>query len=82
MAEMVDPMSEWQPIETAPRDGSKMLLCVAGFEPAVGRYDRQRGMFDYLQEEDMPDDAAWQRCLESNPRWDVTHWMPLPAPPK
>jgi len=77
---------EWQPIETAPRDGTLVLLygpCewdkyVTKDSPKiiiVGFYDE----YDYS--EDSP--FAWL-SYTSNPYQDrilATHWLPLPNPP-
>lgn len=68
---------EWQPIETAPKDGTPVLLTIAGrpLEPdedahcAVGRWSD-----DAWGEED------W--CMDAGDFWSgATHWMPLPEPP-
>jgi hypothetical protein len=86
-------MSEWQPIETAPKDGSYILL--TGGEP------------DYLWDGERPEPpvlvCVWQepRPTKANilpdAEWRIacaweggfyngylnpTHWMPLPTPPK
>lgn len=67
-------MSEWKPIETAPKDGTRVLLGRAdeGWT-TVGSFDDER-------------DEWW----ESNTNWDdfngapiyPTHWQPLPEPPQ
>lgn len=68
-------MSEWQPIETAPRDGTQILVC---FVPDMGRaimvveYDPDR------EGEGYPWVAAESAAYHKNA---VTHWQPLPAPP-
>lgn len=56
----------WQPIETAPRDGTKLLLCaVRGDEIAMCF-----GLAgDYVP---VGDGATFRKA---------THWMPLPPPP-
>lgn len=59
-------MNEWQPIETAPKDGSKVLILeLDSVHDAV-----------YLSRKDIwvsPDGAYG---------YDPTHWMPMPDPPK
>ena len=71
-------MTEWQPIETAPKDGTEVLLW--------GRYwSDSQGLFS------RPHVGSYVENLE---RWQVgvshhdyrfrvrpTHWMPLPPPP-
>lgn len=62
--------SGWQPIETAPTDGTEVLLCIAGeHEP-------------HLYHAEWRDD---QWCIEwtdgTNPIYGATHWQPLPDPP-
>lgn len=67
-------MSEWQPIETAPKDGSR-ILCVcmhvaAGCEQFLGRME-----VDHW-------DASRKGFGEFNKfYWPATHWQPLPKPP-
>lgn len=72
-------MSEWQPIETAPKDatyhvrglwvhrsdtGERLCWeCVAGYIDEYGDFVDHGG------------DAPWRAD-------DYTHWMPLPEPPK
>lgn len=61
----------WQPIETAPRDGTRFLA----FSP----FGSQR--MDIVSWNDEADSwadfsGAWW------PGGDLTHWQPLPAPPK
>ena len=75
-------MTEWQPIETAPRDGTRILAFLPGTNPEDDFHAPEDVMivswdehcehgFGWLidQEENL---AAW--C---NP----THWMPLPSAP-
>jgi hypothetical protein len=64
-------MSEWQPIETAPKDGTPVFIAWAGtnFHPMVAH--AEDGVWGYL----MPDLAFYHA---SRP---PTHWMPLPPPP-
>jgi hypothetical protein len=62
-------MTDWQPIETAPRGEDNEFL---GFD---GRgVDRT---WEGWTEDDAP---VYVR--QDWVRWHPTHWMPLPAPPK
>lgn len=60
---------KWQPIETAPKDGTRVLLGGTfygdAWEMMTGFYQDGIGL--------KTDGAAGD--------WIVTHWMPLPAPP-
>jgi hypothetical protein len=66
---------EWQPIETAPRDGAELLLCAA--DPlVVGRFYRGVGQWADANPA-FRSKAGWFWAFGIRP----THWMPLPAPP-
>ena len=67
-------MNEWQPIETAPRDGTEILLFDADTDPTiyVGGYDYDGRYWFYSEL------LAQDVVGEATP----THWMPLPEPPK
>jgi hypothetical protein len=59
-------MSDWQPIETAPKDGTRVLIYEPNTEEGgsvlLGKYE----------------DGQWHDLdFNRNP----THWMPLPEPP-
>lgn len=66
--------SEWQPIETAPKDGTAILLACATWAHTVhlgrpvpikvGGWNAEAG--------------GWQIFGAS---WRPTHWQPLPPPP-
>jgi hypothetical protein len=63
----------WQPIETAPKDGRKLLLWWAG----MSRVGRCAGVGAARDGGDW-----WQvPSLEFAPTGRPTHWMPLPAAP-
>lgn len=66
--------SDWQPIETAPMDGTELLLSGPswnGMKPdeppyfAVGLWQS----------------GAWREGEDGSRLWSPTHWMPLPEPP-
>lgn len=60
---------QWQPIETAPTDGARILLCGKGGKIADGYYGQPDGFAN-------PKQFVWP-YIHANP----THWMPLQAPP-
>jgi hypothetical protein len=61
-------MDNWQPIETAPKDGTKIdLWHKDGYRVADCRWDIKTKL--WFTDGPFPDDS------------DVTHWMPLPAAP-
>jgi hypothetical protein len=71
-------MSEWQPIETAPKDGTRIL----GYD-ATDADDTQPQIVCWLG---IPDKPGWYITFDHTPcNGDVwkppTHWMPLPQPP-
>jgi hypothetical protein len=62
---------EWQPIETAPKDGTDVLLWVPD-----GTYFSLMMTGSYEGE-----DMGWCDNARGSPGFDPTHWMPLPPPP-
>jgi hypothetical protein len=67
-------MGEWQPIETAPKDGTSLLL----WWPAHQQLAADPRVIGYWK----PSYHCWQAGNYFCPR-DIapTHWMPLPPPP-
>jgi hypothetical protein len=74
----------WQPIETAPKDGTRVLLFwLAGLYGSrhieFGRWDddkyARKGPRPYWTGE-RPNNASAYRASQP------THWMPMPEPPK
>lgn len=70
----------WQPIETAPKDGTEFQAwCV---QAGVGRWE-SRCRFDPKTEAF----EIWGRIDYDQDGWDIypgfvpTHWMPFPPPP-
>ena len=62
-------MTDWQPIETAPKD-SEILVWdgkdIWLVETEFGMYPKHNGC----------------GCCSSSVHYEATHWMPLPEPPK
>jgi hypothetical protein len=69
-------MSKWQPIETAPKDGTRIL---AFFPQEIDSYKILTVLFTWRQWYLCPDGAY---DFEFEIAGDPTHWMPLPNPPK
>lgn len=78
----------WRPIETAPKDGTKVLAIMPGHFQSVVWYDDQFS-YDYNEETGESDyrgawtdgtvaSFAYEEIKELHP----THWMPLPPPPQ
>ncbi len=87
---------DWQPIETAPRDGALVdLLCgdPAGVSNISIRltdcaWHEADEIFPHTGWVRICDDGSWDlveadaTCQFGLPAWKAEHWMPLPEPPK
>jgi hypothetical protein len=68
-------MMEWQPIETAPKDGTPVLI----YEPPY----KDLLPFDIYVCKWCQHKEAWVEFAgEEYSQYDATHWMPLPDAPK
>lgn len=63
-------MDEWQPIETAPKDGTEIVA----HDSKTGR---SHVTWCVLRHWHDPDDHYYSEASDFIP----THWMPLPPPP-
>lgn len=71
-------MSSWQPIETAPKDGTRILgYGLIGFETTTMAATVIWDKF-YSEWHGHPSEAT-EYSVEA---CKLTHWMPLPEPPK
>lgn len=76
-------MSEWQPIETAPKDGGDLLLWQPGAECSI-----VVGRWQSFTDADTGEQSSWWAPADSlisdvcGSLEDVSHWMPLPSPPQ
>lgn len=67
-------MAEWQPIETAPRDGTVIL----GFDSGViAAMCFVKPIFGGIPAWELADLAWPNESMSAYP----THWMPIPEPP-
>lgn len=69
---------EWQPIETAPKDGRKFI---AGRFAPEGDKSQPNNLVAVDRWHKMPEDGYTGLGQFNNRYWPATHWMPLPAPP-
>lgn len=68
-------MSEWRPIETAPKDETVILLGYLPHPRLKGSQRVYEGRWDSLQE-------TWTSVNGFLIHSEASHWMPLPEPPK
>lgn len=73
---------EWKPIETAPKDGTKILT----FNGNGGGYNGMSGEGEIKGDIAVScwDDDKWMlpHCCDGVSYNEPTHWKPLPAPPR
>lgn len=66
-------MTDWQPIETAPRDGTELLLYGMGWRRGLGYYAKGRHIGWYER-------GAWS-TRDPEVLCVATEWQELPPPP-
>ncbi len=90
VAQQVPAVPGWQPIETAPKDGSLFLCWVAaerwsaadGEGSGRGHDVSQVDFCNWRTQADIPDCGWFDPCCgQIGDSQGVTHWMPLPAAP-
>lgn len=69
---------QWQPIESAPTDGTNILAIVAGNHPMSGQ--------PFIPEVVKWTEDGWWNCMwgcasDNRGGYEPTHWMPLPPAP-
>lgn len=78
-------MSNWQPIETAPKDGTRMVLFC---ERVVSRIHTGHWFSHEKQTDGVTSwrySGWWLDGFQhpfNQPPFEPTHWMPLPDPPQ
>ncbi len=61
-------MSEWNPIDTAPKDGSKVLLLMPGWHLRSARFIADWNCWEASDNNDRLKPTHWQRIVVSEPR--------------
>lgn len=64
--------ADWQPIDSAPKDGTDILV----WEPWC-----LRAVVVFWDGDSLLNNSAWRVRWDAAPIHLVTHWMPLPPPP-
>jgi len=77
---------EWRPIETAPKDGTPLLLCATGADGrpliVIASWGCRAHCFSSIPVCPSPECRfRWLGEMGIKYGVDFTHWMPLPAPP-
>lgn len=67
---------EWQPIKTAPRDGTAILASGLDHGKGPGRHYAVVEWMDFGWES-----SGWYPDEDFFPLTYLSHWMPLPDPP-
>ena len=71
----------WQPIESAPKDGTSILACVSGYVPSQVQWVEFDGVGKWSDDPEMFMEEYHFRAYFSGTAYDPTHWMPLPTSP-
>lgn len=72
----------WQPIETAPKDGTEIIAMYMHIDTQI-----VHNAF-WLEDEEGKDTGWWSydksevSRVQLDDYWTPTHWMPLPPPPE
>lgn len=69
--------AEWRPIETAPKDGTEILLLI--------QFPDQKPVFVVARYRGGASPWRWVPCEDGAASYSeeyATHWMPLPPPPQ
>jgi hypothetical protein len=75
---------EWQPIETAPRDGTWVLLYFDGWDTPSSEGQPTIYVGQWPPEDHWRHDGTWYVDWGDLTQYHIgppTHWMPLPALP-
>ena len=79
MTEQTQELNGWLPIESAPKDGTQILLCQGSWGPYLGFFEEDIWLFYDSEVGNEGRQAFFNSWIEGYP---PTHWMPLPPTPK
>lgn len=72
-------MGDWQPIETAPKDGTHILACRGPYDKWWGFNQAPPHVVHYWK--NPGEEGFYNSFHDSDEPLGFTHWMPLPEPP-
>lgn len=73
--------SEWQPIDSAPKDGTRILVFEGAGSPVCGKV-YVGFWYEGDEQASLPySDKCWSDTADPSYERSPTHWMPLPEPP-
>jgi len=75
---------DWQPIETAPKDGTRILIYPVRFHDvkAARYFNAPEITYWFGAKPGYPESGYWVGAsLRKHAPEDFTHWQPLPEPP-
>lgn len=72
-------MSEWRPIETAPKDDKSILAFIP--LPTMSLPENYRVLCLLWDDGGYTTQPGWRTDTPHFMRFEPTHWMPLPDPP-
>ncbi|NJB80339.1 DUF551 domain-containing protein [Xanthomonas arboricola] len=76
-------MSEWQPIETAPKDGTRILVWCEHEDYPFPAYWFEHPRFSaWLAFKSHLTTDGDANVVDYFSQQSISHWMPLPEPPK
>ena len=75
---------EWQPIETAPKDGTLVLIYNTLNNGTITSIDGKIAVARYSHQHDGLEESLWEYGTYYSGAYliSATHWMPLPQPPE
>jgi hypothetical protein len=73
---------EWQPIATAPRDGTEILICNPEYNVVLTVRANDVWWIGSWNNKDVIERVGEAAIYLASPWFDPTHWMPLPKLPE
>ena len=83
-------MNQWQPIETAPKDGTTIIIGwrdEKAWQQRMGAWDSEHSFKWNDETDESESEGAWSDgavddwAYQETYSYPATHWMPCPEPP-